>query len=58
MGVAPSQRLKYEQYFDAFREEGFEINVQPFVSKKLWSIIYKKGNFIGKLLQTLLGYWS
>jgi L-malate glycosyltransferase len=58
VGVAPSQRLKYEQYFDAFREEGFEIHVQPFVSKKLWSIIYKKGNFIGKLLQTLLGYWS
>ena len=58
VGVAPSQRLKYEQYFDAFREEGFEINVQPFASKKLWSIIYKKGNFIGKLLQTLLGYWS
>jgi glycosyltransferase involved in cell wall biosynthesis len=57
VGVAPSQRLKYEQYFDAFREEGFEINVQPFASKKLWSIIYKKGNFIGKLLQTLLGYW-
>lgn len=56
VGVAPSQRLKYEQYFDAFREAGFDITVKSFVSPKLWSIIYQKGHFFTKIIQTLLGY--
>lgn len=56
VGVAPSQRLKYEQYFDAFNDAGFEITVKPFVSNNLWKIIYQKGHFLSKITQTLLGY--
>ena len=58
VGVAPSQRLKYEQYFSAFEQAGFQITVKPFVTRKLWSIIYKKGNFTTKFIQTLIGYWK
>ncbi len=58
VGVAPSQRLKYEQYFSSFEEAGFEIVVRPFVSKKLWTIVYKKGKFFTKLFHTLIGYWK
>jgi len=39
---APSQRLKYEQYFPYFIENGWHIRVSPFVSEKFWEIIYKK----------------
>lgn len=56
VGVAPSQRLKYEQYFDAFTEAGYDITVKPFVSRNLWKIIYQKGHFITKIFQTCLGY--
>ena len=55
-GVAPGQRLKYEQYFQHFRENGFEIIVKPFMSNRFWDIVYKKGNFIEKILWTLYGY--
>lgn len=53
---APSQRLKYEQYFDYFEENGYEITVKPFVSKKFWRIIYKKGFIIQKSIFTISGY--
>ena len=53
---APSQRLKYEQYFPYFTENGWHIRVSPFVSEKFWKIIYKKGHFIEKTFFTILGY--
>lgn len=55
-GVAPSQRLKFEQYFDAFRRDGWEIDVEPFISSQFWKIIYKKGFFLQKTIYTLTGY--
>lgn len=55
-GLAPSQRLKYEQYFDYFRENGYEITVSPFMNLKFWNIVYKKGHFFEKIFWTLVGY--
>jgi glycosyltransferase involved in cell wall biosynthesis len=54
--VAPSQRLKYEQYFDHFRSSGFEIEVSPFISPAFWKIIYKRGFFLRKVFYTLSSY--
>lgn len=54
--VAPSQRLKYEQYFDYFRENGYEITVSPFMNLKFWNIVYKKGHFFQKIYWTIVGY--
>jgi glycosyltransferase involved in cell wall biosynthesis len=56
VGVAPSQRLKFEQYYPYFREAGFDIAVSPFISKALWNIIYKKGFFLKKVFYTTAGY--
>ncbi len=53
---APSQRLKYEQYFECFRNEGFEIETKSFVTNKFWDIIYKKGLFIKKSYYTIAAY--
>ncbi|MCS7028276.1 MAG: glycosyltransferase family 4 protein [Bacteroidia bacterium] len=54
--VAPSQRLKYEQYFDYFRQNGYEITVSPFMTMKFWNIVYKKGNLHKKVFWTIVGY--
>lgn len=55
-GVAPSQRLKFEQYFECFQENGWEIVVEPFINIKFWNIIYEKGKFFKKLLYTVSSY--
>lgn len=53
---APSQRLKFEQYYGHFRENGYQIVVRPFVSETFWKIIYKPGNIHLKIWFTFLGY--
>ena len=55
-GVAPGQRLKYEQYFDYFREDGYEITVSPFRVMPFEKIVYKKGYLLQKIFFTLVGY--
>lgn len=57
-GVAPGQRLKYEQYFDYLRSHGYKITVTSFVSNRLWSILYKKGRFPEKIFWTLFGFFK
>jgi len=55
-GVAPSQRLKYEQYSPYFKKNHWQVEIHSFQSLKLWNIVYKKGNLIHKILYTFLGY--
>lgn len=55
-GVAAGQRLKYEQYFHHWQENGYEITVSPFMDMRMWKIVYSRGNYTGKVLGTLLGY--
>ena len=54
--VAPSQRLKFEQYYPHFRKAGYQVDTSPFISKKFFSIIYKKDFFLRKALYTIQGY--
>ena len=54
--VAPSQRLKFEQYYDYFRQQGWEVEVAPFISTAFWKVIYKKGHVLPKAFHTVLGY--
>lgn len=56
VGYAPGQRLKYEQYFDIFREAGYDITVSPFMSQAFQKIVYKKGKFLQKAFWTFAGY--
>ena len=55
-GYVPGQRLKYEQYFDDWRKNGYEITISPFMSPKMQEIVYKKGHFLQKVLGTVDGY--
>lgn len=54
--TAPSQRLKFEQYFDYFRQNGIEIEFSSFVTKEFRNILYKRGFYLKKILYTFLGY--
>ncbi len=48
VGRAPSQRLKYEQYFDSWRRNGFDIEVFPFWDEAAWEILYSPGKRLAK----------
>jgi glycosyltransferase involved in cell wall biosynthesis len=53
---AAGQRLKYEQYFDHWKENGYEITVSSFMDRSMWDVVYLKGNYIKKVLGTIRGY--
>lgn len=55
-GVAAGQRLKYEQYFDHWRENGYEITISSFMDMPMWNIVYTRGNYALKILGTMRGY--
>lgn len=56
LDTAPAQRLKYEQYFDSWREAGYELTISPFMTMSFWDIVYKEGHFFKKALWTIWGH--
>lgn len=56
-GFAASQRLKYEQYFEKWRNDGFNVTVSSFFSFETWKILYEKGYFLSKVCGTIKGYF-
>jgi glycosyltransferase involved in cell wall biosynthesis len=54
--IAPAQRLKYEQYFNSWGENGFDITVSPFFSDRLQQILYTKGNTLEKIYWVIRAY--
>ena len=56
--MAPSQRLKYEQYFDYLTAQGYEFEIRPFVSTKFSKIVHKKGFYFGKIWFLILAYFG
>jgi glycosyltransferase involved in cell wall biosynthesis len=55
-GKAASQRLKFEQYFPCFEENGFELKTSSFISPAFWNILYQKGHLLEKIFYTFSGY--
>jgi len=55
LDIAPAQRLKYEQYFDHWRANGYSVTVSPFMSRALFDVAWKKGSLGRKVLGTLAG---
>ena len=54
--IAPGQRLKYEQYFNNWRENGYDITVSPFFSTRMQSILYTRNNKLEKTFWVLRAY--
>ena len=54
--AAPSQRLKFEQYYPHLRAAGWQVDTSAFISRAFWKIIYQPGRLPAKAWYTLLGY--
>lgn len=54
-GVAAGQRLKYEQYFDDWRAQGWQIDVSNFMDRAMWDVVWEKGNYLAKVMGVLRG---
>jgi glycosyltransferase involved in cell wall biosynthesis len=57
-GEAPSQRFRFEQYFQTLSDNGHTYKSSPFLSREAWSIVYKKGHFFQKVIALMRGYWQ
>jgi glycosyltransferase involved in cell wall biosynthesis len=44
LGESPSQRFRFEQYFDALRDKSITIETQSFWDLTAWKILYKPGH--------------
>ena len=56
VGEVPGQRLKYEQYFDHWRANGYDVVVSPFMSARFYRLLYRRGRLVSKVLGTVAGY--
>lgn len=52
---APSQRLKFEQYYGSFEDHRIQAVVSPFVGPALWRDLYDPGHLFRKLV---FGMWG
>lgn len=53
---APSQRLKFEQYYASFEEHDIEVVVSPFVTSAVWPVLYRRGFWMRKLAAGASGH--
>ncbi len=53
---APSQRFRFEQYFNALKGNHFNIDFYPFVSSSSYHKLYKAGHFFGKFILLITGF--
>jgi glycosyltransferase involved in cell wall biosynthesis len=49
VGRAPSQRLKFEQYYEDWRAGGWTVDVRPFWDEAGWDVLYRPGRRGAKL---------
>jgi len=56
VGKAPSQRFRFEQYFDLLTAAGYQYQVESFISSTTWEILYKQGYHFRKALGILAGF--
>lgn len=45
---APSQRFRFEQYFNSLTEPGHHFTMQSFLDKKSWAVLYQPGHTLIK----------
>ncbi len=55
LGIAPSQRFRFEQYFPKLRAAGFEFDVKPYLDERAMIYLYEPGNFLRKVWKVKWG---
>lgn len=56
MGVSPSQRFRFEQYFQILKEHGYTYTVHSFLTTHNWQLFYQAGNALLKIAILLRGF--
>lgn len=56
VGEAPSQRFRFEQYFEYLSLNGHVYHVSPFLNSHNWRLFYKRGNLVNKITALLQGF--
>jgi glycosyltransferase involved in cell wall biosynthesis len=54
--ASPSQRFRFEQYFDRLRQIGCKYEVDSFLNSKNWDLFFRKGGFIHKGFALIIGF--
>jgi glycosyltransferase involved in cell wall biosynthesis len=55
-GKAPSQRFRFEQYFQILKEQGWHYSLHSFLDEQTWQILYKPGHVFSKVFGILKGF--
>jgi glycosyltransferase involved in cell wall biosynthesis len=55
-GKAPSQRFRFEQYFDVLEEQGFDYKIESFLDESTWKILYQPGYGLRKVWGIIKGF--
>jgi len=55
-GESPSQRFRFEQYFDLLSKNNIAFHVSSFWSLRAWNILYQEGYVFEKSLWLLVGF--
>jgi glycosyltransferase involved in cell wall biosynthesis len=53
---APSQRFRFEQYFDFLEANDFEVEIYPFINQSTWKTLYGEGKVIKKAWGILMSF--
>lgn len=55
-GTAGSQRFRFEQYLEFLEQQGFQVDLKPFLDENTWKILYKEKYYLKKTLGILKGF--
>jgi glycosyltransferase involved in cell wall biosynthesis len=55
-GMAPSQRFRFEHYFNDFNSRNIQYDVSSFIDLETWEVLYQPGFFFRKMTGLLKGY--
>lgn len=58
VGQAPSQRFRFEQYFELLKEGDIHFTTYSFLTQAGWSLLYAKGKFFQKTWHLFKGFVS
>ena len=53
---APSQRFRFEQYYDLLKSNKIEFDSRSFFDQGTWEILYKPGHKLHKVFGTMMGF--
>lgn len=56
LGIAPSQRFRFEQYFAELDRLGLSYTVRPFLDAAAMAVLYRKGSYLLKIWKVLIGF--